>query len=317
MYRIERATQRRKDRPDVAWALCQSDRASEIFERALYLEPNLPDKSVVRYPGGPNDGWSDVESLQAAVKLGIYGWREGEKLIHEKMEQGLVTQRALPRKTQGLEVAGAYPLVPAAIAGDPMCMFTPDAQSIKTKPVVRIVVNVAVSGNVPRATIQARGAAILSWVDELEASGYRCEIAIVETGLFGANSPSPKGVLFSATGKLPEEPLDVDRMSYLLCHPSVQRRIFFAMYEGEERLRSELGLTAAQAMTYGQPTDDILPEWIGDHSVYFPSIRKAQGDWANPAFAVAAVERMILKGLQLGEVRADADQADQDDEGDD
>lgn len=307
MYRIERVTEKRaKPLPSVEWALCQCDRASELFHRARAIEDNLPPKSVVRYPGGLDDGWSDVGSLEGAVSLGLYGWREGEKHMKAQIAQAHIVQKLFSRKATGVDVGGAYPMVPLAVAGDPMCMVTTSDESTKTKPIVRIIVNVAVSGNVPREVIYARGGAILAWVDELESCGYRCEIVVIETGLFGINGSSPKGILFMATGKLPEEPLDIDRMSFLLCHPAMQRRVFFSLYEGDEAFET-LGLTKAQLMTYGQPTDEISPDWIGGHSVYFPALRRATADWASPEMAAAAVERMIAKNLQVQDAEADAE----------
>jgi hypothetical protein len=306
MYRIEKIIEQRlAPLKPVSWALCQFDRSAELFYRARSMEENLPEKSVVRYPGGKDDGWSDVGSLTEAVDLGLYGWRDGEKLMEEKIAQAFIVQRLFPRKSAGVDVAGAYPFVPAAVAGDPLCMVTPTDESVKTKPIVRIIVNVAVSGNVPREVIYARGGAILAWVDELESSGYRCEIVIIESGLFGSKGDKPKGIVFMATGKTPEEPLDIDRMGYLLCHPSVQRRIFFSLYEGDRKLE-ELGFTKAQLMTYGQPTDEIPKEFIGEHSVYFPAMRKATDDWASPVMAAAAVERMVIKNLQLEDAEKDA-----------
>lgn len=302
MYRIETAKL-----GNVQWALCQCDRAAEIFERAKRVEDNLPDNSVVRYPGGPDDGWSDVGSLTEATNLGLYGWREGQAHMKAQIAQAHIVQKLFTRKAIGLDVGGAYPSVPLAVAGDPMCMITPDEESLKSKPIVRIIVNVSVSGNVPREVIYARGGAILAWVDELESCGYRCEIVVIETGIFGANSDKPKGIMFMTTGKLPEEPLDIDRMSFLLCHPAMQRRIFFGLYEGDDAFERHLGLTKAQLMTYGQPTDALDPDWLGGHSVYFPALRKATDDWASPEMAAAAVERMVAKCLQVQDVEEDAE----------
>lgn len=307
MYRVEKTLQSRPKLKPVEWLLCQCDRSAELFYRARDVEGNLPGKSVVRYPGGPDDGWSDVSSLNEAVELGLYGWRDGEKLMEEKIAQAFIVQKLFPRKSSGIDVAGAFPIIPAAVAGDPMCMMTPSDESIKTKPIVRIIVNVAVSGNVPREVIYARGGAILAWVDELESSGFRCEIVIIETGIFGSKGETPKGVVFMATGKTPEEPLDIDRMGFLLCHPAVQRRIFFSLYEGDDVLEKNLGLTQAQLMTYGQPTDEIPSEFIGSHSVYFPAMRKATDDWKSPVMAAAAVERMVIKNLQLEDAEKDSE----------
>src|SRR4029077_4430749 len=115
----------------------------------------------------------------------------------------------------------------------------------------KIVVNVAVSGAVTAATIMTRGGAILSWVDGLESEGFRCEIDVIESGLFRENTPKPLGVLFSVKVKRADEPLDIDRVSFWLAHPAIQRRLMFGLYERSPELGTMLGLSPGEAVTYG------------------------------------------------------------------
>lgn len=79
-----------------------------------------------------------------------------------------------------------------------------------------------------------------------------------------------------------------------------------AVREGDDSFEESFGLTKTQLMTYGQPTDEISTDWIGQHSVYFPALRRATDDWSSPELAAAAVERMVAKNLQVEDVEADA-----------
>lgn len=257
---------------------------------------------------GEGDGWAETKNLKEAVDLGRYGWGKGRDQMLKVLDESNVIRRAIPHKSEALDVAGYYPVVPLACAGDPVCMITHGISSIKTKPVIKIVVNVAVSGAVTTATIMRRGGAILSWIDGLEDAGYRCEVDIIESGLFQKHAKVQKGVLFSLKAKSASEPVDVDRLAFLLCHPAMQRRVFFSLYE---RLResTRIGLIQSEVVTYGSPTDLIPEDILGQHSIYFPALMRGSGDWDTPATAVAAVERMIQKSLQLSEVAEDLAEA--------
>lgn len=294
MYRTETVT----DKKTTPWFVARSDHPDDIFcfaERVIWAKGGNSD-----YPGSDTDGWSNSESLKEAIHLGRFGWDKGRQLMKEAIAEADLVRRSLPRKTDTIDVAGSFPIVPIAVAGDPVCMVTQGFDLLKARPVLRVLVNVACSGGVNHKTIIRRGGAIVSWIDELESSGVRCDVEIVETGLFRLGEGKMAGVVFSATGKLSHEPVDIDKLGFLLCHPSVQRRIFFALYEREEAL-NQIGISQLKAITYGIPTDDVPEGALGEHSIYFPAMLRTNEDYESPALAVAAVERAIMKSLQLTE----------------
>lgn len=295
MYRTEIAYPKGKSQK---WLLCQSDCPEDVYDFIKRNKPWAVGGNADCLSTGKPDGWADTKDLNHALELGRFGWAGGRKQMIGEIEAANLILRALPRRTDAIDVAGSYPIVPLAVAGDPCNMVTKGIDSTKTKPIVRIVVNAAVSGAVSVNTIIKRGAAILSWIDELESAGIRCDVEVIETGLFREHDKEQLGVLFSMTGKLSHEPVDIDRLSFLLCHPAIQRRIFFSLYE-REASQAKIGLTQAEAITYGAPTDEFPSEWIGQHSIYFPAMKKASADWASPAMAIAAVERAVMAGLQL------------------
>ena len=301
MYRTELVN---VAKPRQNWLLVTAESPEDIFDKIESTKVWAFGGNADCSSHGEGDGWAETRDLSHALDVGRRGWAKGRDTMMKVLDDSNVIRRSLPHKADALDVGGSYPVVPLAVAGDPMCMVTHGMESTRTKPVVRIVVNVAVSGAVTAATIMQRGGAILSWVDGLEAAGIRVEIEVIESGLFQEGEATPKGVVFSVKAKRADEPLDIDRVSFLICHPAIQRRLFFALYEREAD-QGKLGLTPSEAVTYGAPTDALPAGVLGLHSVYFPAMLRNNPDYATPATAVAAVERMILSSMQLEDIEAD------------
>lgn len=233
------------------------------------------------------DGYGDWSGagFGEAMKLAREGWPEGRKALVEGLDTAaIITQRETYR-SEMLDVAGAYPFVPAAVAGDACCMVRQGLEHAKTRPIFRLVMNAAVSGSINGGPIFNRGAAILSWVDRLEATGGRCEIIIAEDG-YSPYGWAKKHVCFSVTAKRAEEPLDLDRMAFLLMHPATQRRLFFRCYECQPEL--------CDWTNYGVPSDFSAICLTAPRSVFFNCLRDGQGHaFADMPTALKTVGAMI------------------------
>lgn len=243
------------------------------------------------------DRYARPQEWKRAIKRCREGWPEGRELLKEAFEHVASYRPLRQHRAEALDVGGSYPIASIAAAGDPQCMVSRGLDIARSKPVIRLITNMAVTGHI-RASggLQRRGAAILAWADYLESCGYRCEILVIETGAWGRSAPH---AVFTAPIKMAHEPLDLDRASFMLCHPAMQTAIFFPLYDRCEYLaQHEVG-------GYGSPTDDLPAQLLGEHSVYFNSGAEGDGDWATPALAAASVERHILKSLQLEDLAAD------------
>jgi len=300
MYRTEII--RTKTGAAKQWLVASADSPEDLLSKVEYSKTWAVDGNADCSSSGEGDGWAETRDLSHALELGRVGWAKGRKTMMRVLDDSNVIRRNIPHRSDGLDVGGSYPVVPLAIAGDPCCMVTHGMESTKTKPVVKLVVNVAVSGAVTAATIMTRGGAILSWVDGLEAEGFRCEIDVIESGLFRETTPNPLGVLYTVKVKRADEPLDIDRVAFWVCHPAIQRRIFFAAYERSPELGTMLGLSPVEGVTYRSPCDHLPEDVLGLHSVYFPSLLRNNPDYASPVAAVAAVERAVLLSLQVEDI---------------
>lgn len=294
------------------WRLDTADHFLDVIEaveRGPYTWPTSSRESI----GAPsyhgiNDAdkklgitcWDGTDTLEEALKLARYGWTEGRQLLSASLDAANVAMRTGRFKAEGLDVAGAYPFVPNAVGGDPMCMVTKGLEQAKSKPLFRILVNNAVSWNVTVATLLNRGAGILSWVDTLENAGFPTEVHCLYS-LEEYRSGNINKFTIAFPIKTAGQFLSVDRAAFMLAHPAMFRRIGFACYEFHKDLY-ESGFHSG----YGTPISTVPKKIMQPHSIYFPAMRGDNGkDWGTPERAIAAVERHILKALQYDDVKKD------------
>ena len=194
--------------------------------------------AVAQGPAGPDWGtasrqsqsidkdFSGVGSMAEAVTLAQHGWEAGRK----SMVQNLESLSAAPSLARGpaysLDVAGAYPVPALAACGDPLSMVSPAPMSERVRPIIRLAVSCAVSWRYDAKEIQAYGAGLLGIIDALESADFRCEL----TGGFYFNSGNEKA-MFTITLKEAQDPLDLDRLAFCLCHAAFLRRIGFGLME--------------------------------------------------------------------------------------
>jgi hypothetical protein len=249
-----------------------------------YLDETPPTASRVKtsqYKSRPS--WFMSDSWEHASRLVREGWQEGrEALGKARARVPAIQARGLVR-AQGFDVAGAYPVVPLAVAGEPACMVTVGEQERATRPYVKFSVSASVSGGIEAEVIQPRGAVILAWIDALEDAGTRCEVAMqFKLGREGKDRADCVVMV-----KRAEEPLNLDVLAYALCNASFFRRHGFGWFE----------------RVPGNPADRVGSSYgiVGDVKISEPNVvlfgSQMLGDvqWDNPAAATAYVKQQIRK----------------------
>ena len=232
-------------------------------------------------------GWHGTGSWAEAQKLVREGWPAGRSKLKSAVSKIPPIQQARARiLSQGRDVGGAHPDVPLAVAGEPACMVTIGEQERATRPFIRFRINCAASAAIDVETIQARGAVLLAYVDELEQAGARCEI-VMECGLGHGTTDR---IDVSVMVKRADEHLDIDRLSYVLINPSFLRRHCFAHAERAPGcpFNKYDGL-------YGPPHDLEEDANDGIASVHFGSQMWGATQWTSPEKAAAFVREEILK----------------------
>jgi hypothetical protein len=169
-----------------------------------------------KFGGGDWYGHDDWATTIANVTK---GWPKivdkAESLMDELEREGLLS---MGWKGYQPNVAGAFPLVPAAIIGAPESMFD-RAENKAENSAIRVFVDIAVSCIVTQKAIIARGTAIAAFVLGLSARRP------VELYVF-AGLDSGYSVGFSAAVvRIDTRPMDLSALSYCLSSPSYYRRL--------------------------------------------------------------------------------------------
>jgi hypothetical protein len=212
-----------------------------------------------------------TETWDEAVNLAEHGWAEG--LRHLVRQTGLQAQHvSAPARGWQYDYAGAHPDVPRFLGGDLDCMIDYQPDYIRFRPIVRMVVSPVTYSDVSDASIRNWGAALVSWIDELERFGRRVEVIWMScsrpTWIDDAEEKSNTGgprVAISFCLKEADQPVELDRLAFWLMHPAAQRRIQFAIKE-------QMFVERWYHTNYGAPIADVafMREVYGKDAMYFP-----------------------------------------------
>ena len=183
----------------------------------------MPRNAANKSAWDPDDSDWHGAGRAAAFDMARHGWPEGRANMVEAMAQARPSVALAPAFV--MDVAGAYPIPALAAAGDPCSMVMPDPIETAAKPIVRLAVNVWASCAYKPAEFTAYGAAVLSYVDAIEAGGFRVELTML------CHCKVDRGPSASYTAsvivKRAEDHLDIDRLTFCITHVAMLRRVFF------------------------------------------------------------------------------------------
>lgn len=219
----------------------------------------------------PSERWDLGAGWDGAYDAYCGGWAEGAHKAYALAE----TLKPRPQATRTVlkrSMAGAFPNVPAYLAGHPQAMFQPVKRHAQGRPFVHLYVPLAYSGSIKAETAFNRGCALVAIIDALETSGCRVRVT-------GVDSSESESLRYVATYDLKAygARLDVDTLIFTVAHPAFLRRIMFAHIER----CNDAGVRKLTHMGYGVavPTHKLnLPEDGHGVTVRFPELPlRAQG----------------------------------------
>lgn len=231
------------------------DRFNEMFPNNDYFESfEQLIKAMHEEPKGDWRGnassisndkrFTGTNNYSEALKLVEDGWPEGVMQLSRLVEQVEAVSAIGRCKTLDLQPAGAFPLVPLFCSGETDYMINFGNQDFSQKPIVRIGIDNVYSAFTPQEQVMAYGAGMVGYIDELENSGVSCELTSI--ALFEADD---NDYCAEMTIKRAGEPLDIDRLAFMIAHPSSLRRVNFRMLERHPKCyKSHNGF-------YGRPGD--------------------------------------------------------------
>jgi hypothetical protein len=232
-----------------------------------------------------DDDWAGGSFKQATDMIDT-GWPEGR----EKMGASLAEVSTTPTMMASLamDVAGAYPIAALAAAGDPCAMVDLQPIEDRVRPIVRLVVGRVASALYSAKEFMNYGVAVLSYVEGLEAAGFRVEI---EANMACMMDNRIK-VDCRVTLKKAEEPIEMDKLAYALAHPTFLRRICFRVWESIPEIDAILG------WGYGSPRS-LEPCEIEHNQIVLPGINVLESKHLKTAQeALKAVAPVIEKQMK-------------------
>ena len=257
-----------KKLPDIDEPMAFRD-VTELAE--LLLTPAIWDDNASTTGNKPSQDWDLSCGWDGAVEMLAHGWAAGaEKIQRLQMASGF---SIAPRRKLDRNVSGFLPCVGAAMAGDPRAMFTRPKKPMRT-PVVNLVFNQCANSNVDAAYFENAGVACLSLVSTLESMGVSVGLYVGYTIMgtnYGDGGRKSGIVRWEVPVKRPGQPLDIERLAFLVAHPAMFRRIGFAYIERLTlEARKWLGSGYGKSCNHKVIVADghLLPELAEDTDAY-------------------------------------------------
>lgn len=180
-------------------------------------------------------------SYKSALAMIKDGWQEGASRVRKMRDKINAKNPRGPRLVK-YDVAGAFPVVARAIAGNPLNMRRMDSAKLRRRPIITLVNHMGGLADVDADCFVNKCAVVAAIVDSIEAAGYSCHVlglAMAKTGSHLA------GTVMQV--KAPGEHVDTARMAMALGHVGMFRRIVFSLRACDQNNNDKLSGMGATA----------------------------------------------------------------------
>lgn len=171
--------------------------------------------------------FTGTKSYQEAENLLLHGWKEPVKEL-SAIKANPISQVTETRNTVYHSPVGFVPNIPRALAGNPCNMMNVRQQQYKSTKVVNIVYSITYDSTATHSNIMRVAKSLLASIIFLEKRGYRCNIYIYNRIEF---YHSKNYGTFLLRIKDSNEPLNLNKITFPLIHPSMLRRLYFRWVE--------------------------------------------------------------------------------------
>lgn len=199
-----------------------------------------------------------TNSLNEAYDLLKHGWDHGTQALNSTLSNFATVTRTTPT----YDIAGHTPSVPRYLQGIPTNMIS-SRRTQRPSPTLNIVKSISYSSATRPEDIIEENAMLLSHIKDLESKGTRVNLYVALCARWTQNDD----VFIKVKVKSASQRLNVRQVAFPLCHPSMLRRIFFAVLEHEPGLKSD-------SAGYGVPRS--LPENTDKSTIYMKAFNFLQ-----------------------------------------
>jgi hypothetical protein len=183
--------------------------------------------ATAEHGSGDASDWNGQESFNDAKINAIHGRSEGMNEA-EKMIDSINAENVTScQQSFVANVAGALPIVPAAIAGSPFSMLQ-KVDSVQLSAPIRVFASCATSAGISAADMSKRGAAIIALILKLQ------EVKPVQLFIIGELEGSQEnGGSAIPCVRIETTPLDTTAASYALTSAAFLRQLCFEFTDSE------------------------------------------------------------------------------------
>lgn len=176
--------------------------------------------------------FTGTKSFEEAIHLLKNGWDDMSKEIEEKL--GEVKYPVNLKRRNVYDVVGYQASVPRYLQGVPTNMIMSKNVPCKQK-IITVNKMISYQMGVDKKEIIKESVKILSVIKKIEQSGVRCKINI----LIGGYDECKKNhyELVKVCIKEPSERMNISKMSFLIAHPSVLRRLYLRYIEVSDSVK--------------------------------------------------------------------------------
>lgn len=229
---------------------------NKVFAGRHLLASKSTSTSDVQFTG--------TKDFNEAVQLLSTGWQDKAKELTKRLKAVERDMAPIMKQQRCISVAGYQPIVPLFLAGQPASMVGTRMQPVKQK-VVTLVKSISYNSSVDPLEWTEQGLKALAIVKKLEANGYRVNVDIIRGGY---DQDNPKfGVVCRVRIKHANERLNVSKLAFTMCHPSMQRRLMFRFTETYDKVTS--GFSFGYGMTFFKGDFNVVID--KKHEVLLPA----------------------------------------------
>lgn len=204
-----------------------------LSEVSAYIKNTKRTQGSIYAPFGNSSikgdyNFTGTHSFEEAQNLMLYGWEQGTVALLNGLKE--VKHTSLKQKTI-YDVQGFQCSVPRYLQGIPTNMVNKKNITIKNK-IITINKSICYASGIGTETIINESLKVLRLVNTLENKDYRVNLNIINifrnrNKLSGEQMLSISKVLLKPSSRR----LNVKQVAFPLVHPSMHRRIFFALFE--------------------------------------------------------------------------------------
>lgn len=181
------------------------------------------------------EAFTATKSFEEASDLLLNGWHDKAFELEKRLKAKRKDMAPVDTMKFVQSVAGFQPIIPLFLAGQPANMMAMKLSPRKQK-VVTVCKAISYPGYVDAEEWTEQGVKALAIVTNLERNGYRCNIDIVRGGYAEDSDGRQVGICCRVRVKHANERLNISKLAFPFCNPSMQRRMMFRFTETYRRV---------------------------------------------------------------------------------